>query len=85
MAASRSRLLAASTLNFLRVLWRVTRQVFHETVGALFFFFSVFGGTAAWRQWQRGTALWAAALASGFTVMMFLLGVSSFRSARRVR
>ncbi len=76
---------AVLTMNFLRLLWRVARQVFHETTGALFFFFSFFGGVSAWRQWQRGSSLWLAGVAAGFTLMMFLLGVSSFRSARRVR
>ncbi len=39
----------------LRVLWRVIRQLFHETTGALFGLFAIFGVVVAWREWKHGS------------------------------
>ncbi len=77
--------LAAATGGFARTLLRIARQVFHETAGAMFFFFAVLGGVAAWREWQKGSAQWLVALSIGFALMMAAFAVASFRSARRVR
>jgi hypothetical protein len=70
---------------FLRTLWRVTRQVFHEATGALFAVFALAGAISAWRAWHRGEREWMVWLPVGFVVMMGLFAVASFRSARRVR
>ncbi len=68
-----------------RTLLRVSRQVFHETTGALFGLFAFSAATSAWRGWHRGSAEWIAAMAAGFSLMMAAFAVSAFRSARRVR
>ena len=77
--------LAGAASGFLRTLVRIARQVFHETTGAIFFFFAVVGGVTAWREWQKGSAQWLVALTIGFALMMAAFGVAAFRSARRVR
>ena len=70
---------------FLASVWRVLRQLFHETVGALFVVFAVIGAAGVWREWQRGSAVWVLAVTVGFTLMMASFAIASFRSARRVR
>ena len=76
-------LLAALT-GFLLTVWRVLRQLFHETAGALFVVFSVVGAAGAWREWRRGAAPWVIAVAVGFTAMMAWFAVASFRSAHAI-
>ena len=76
------RALAFASGGFARALQRIARQVFHETIGAMFFFFAVVGGVAAWREWQKGSAQWLVALSIGFALMMAAFAVASFRSAR---
>jgi hypothetical protein len=71
--------------DFLFASWRVIRQLFHEMTGAIFVLFTVLGGVAVWREWQRGSALWLVALAAAFTGMMAWFAFESFRSARRIR
>ncbi len=75
----------AAANSFLGSLWRIARQLFHETTGALFFVFAALGATAAWHEWQRGSSQWVTALAIGFAAMMAAFAVACFRSARRVR
>jgi F0F1-type ATP synthase membrane subunit c/vacuolar-type H+-ATPase subunit K len=71
-------------VNFLRLLWRVSRQVFHEVTGTLFLLFAFVDGAAGWREWRQGNARWAAALAVGFALLLTAFGVRSFRDARRL-
>jgi len=77
---------------FLRTLWRVTRQLFHEVAGAAFLLLACSGAFSTWRYWKsrppdaHGIAgLWSVGLAASFTLMMAAFSVASFRSARRVR
>jgi hypothetical protein len=70
---------------FTRTLWRVARQVFHETTGALFAVFALAGGVAAWREWQRRDRTWLVWISIAFVVMMGSFAVVSFRKSRRVR
>jgi hypothetical protein len=70
---------------FTATLWRVTRQVFHETTGALFALFALAGALAAWREWQRGDRSWLVWLSIAFVAMMSSFAVAAFRKARRVR
>ena len=77
--------LVAALSGFLASLWRVLRQLFHETAGALFVVFTVIGAAGVWREWQRQAATWVLAVTVGFTVMMAWFAIASFRSARRVR
>lgn len=74
-----------SAIVTLRVLWRVTRQLFHEAMGAIFVLFAFYGLVVAWRQWQHRPVWWLLAFAIGYAVMMAAFAVLSFRSARRVR
>jgi hypothetical protein len=68
-----------------RTFWRLARQLFHETTGALFAFFAFAGASTSWRAWHQGAEHWIVALPLGFAVMMSWFAVSAFRSARRVR
>ena len=63
----------------------MTRQVFHESTGALFLLLGFMWSMAAFRQWTRGTPAWTWVALGGFSVMMLLFAWSSFRAARRVR
>ncbi|MGH9771472.1 MAG: hypothetical protein ACRD4Q_07210 [Candidatus Acidiferrales bacterium] len=88
MAAMRASLIPAlwhSMKVTLRVLWRVTRQVFHEATGALFGLFAAYGALLAWRQWRHGPILWLIGFAVAYSIMMAAFAVGSFRRARRVR
>jgi hypothetical protein len=69
----------------LRVLWRITRELFHETTGALFGFFAVFGAVVAWRSWKRGSIVWIMVVAIAYAIMMAAFAFGAFRRARRVR
>ncbi len=85
MANSLVNVLAGAAGPFLRTLWRIARQLFHETTGALFILFAAVGAASAWREWHKGAAQWLVALAIGFSLMMVIFAVASFSSARRVR
>ena len=69
----------------LRVLWRVTRQVFHEATGALFGLFAAYGLLLAWRQWHHRPVLWLVGLAIFYALMMGGFALGAFRRAKRVR
>jgi len=69
----------------LRVLWRVTRQVFHEATGALFGFFAGYGLLLAWRTWHHKPALWLVGLAVLYALMMGGFAFGAFRRAKRMR
>jgi len=69
----------------LRTFWRVTRQLFHETTGALFGLFAAWAAFAAWKQWKHRPALWLMGLAIAYAIMMAAFAFASFRRARRVR
>ena len=75
----------AAARNFLRVLWRVTRELFHEVTGALFFVIAVAALQSAWRSWQRGAGHMLLGISIGYALLMVLFGVLSFRDSRRVR
>jgi glycerol uptake facilitator-like aquaporin len=69
----------------LRALWRVTRQIFHEAMGAIFAIFAGYGVLLAWRQWHQRPVWWLLMFAIGYAAMMAAFAFLSFRSARRVR
>jgi hypothetical protein len=68
-----------------RALWRVIRQLFHETTGFLFAWFGVYGGLLAWRQWRERPEIWLVGLAVIYSAMMGAFSIGAFRRARRVR
>ena len=70
---------------FFRTLWRVARQVFHETTGAVFFLLALSWSGAALRTWRHGSASWVYVVCGCFALMMVIFGLLSFRSAKRVR
>jgi hypothetical protein len=76
---------AQSSGGFFRTLWRVLRQVFHESTGAMFLILALFWSAAAVRQWMRGASPWMWMALGGFALILISFGVSSFRAARRVR
>jgi glycerol uptake facilitator-like aquaporin len=69
----------------LRTFWRLSRQFFHEAMGAFFAIFALYGVMAAWRQWHHQPARWIVALAILYAVTMFCFAFASFRRARRIR
>lgn len=73
-----------SAMASLRAFWRVTRQLFHEAMGAFFAIFAVYGLTAAWRQWKVRPVAWVIAFAIAYTIAMAAFSVASFRRARKI-
>ena len=62
------------------------RAVFHETTGTLFFLIALSWLNSTIRLWrQGGAAHWVFATSGAFIGMMIVFGLTSFRSARRVR
>lgn len=70
---------------FFRTLWRALRQLFHETTGAVFLLFGFSWAAAGFRQWMNKSAPWLLVVCACFAVMFVMFGITSFRSARRVR
>lgn len=69
---------------FLATLWRILRQILHETAGALFLLFAALGGLSAWREWRLGSTEWIVGVSLAFAAMMAAFAFASFRSARRL-
>ena len=69
----------------LRVVWRVARQVFHETTGALFGLFAAYGLVLAYRTWHHKPTLWLVGLAVLYAIMMGAFAFGAFRRAKRIR
>ena len=70
---------------FFRTLWRVVRQVFHESTGTFFLIMALFWTVAAVRQWREGAETWSWVALGGFALIFAVFGLSSFLAARRVR
>jgi hypothetical protein len=69
----------------LRVIWRATRQLFHEATGAFFAMFALYGAVAAYREWHSRPTAWLLGFTVVYAVTMVIFAVTSFRRARRVR
>lgn len=76
---------ATKPRGFFRVLWRAARQVFHETIGAVFFLLALMWANAALRYWRLRAPNWEWRTGAGMALAMALFGFISFRAARRVR
>ncbi len=63
-------------------LWRVLKQLFHETVGALFAIMAFGWFNSAFRAWTRDVAHWLIALSIGVALLFVFFAVSSFRRVR---
>ena len=70
---------------FFGTFWRVIRQIFHESTGAIFLIMALFWTIAAVRQWRQGAETWTWMALGGFALVFAGFGLSSFRAARRVR
>lgn len=70
---------------FFSRLWFVARQLWHEVIGSVFVVLAFAGGSTALREWTRYGLGARFALAGCFTLTMLYFGVTSFRSARKVR
>jgi hypothetical protein len=70
---------------FFRTLWRLTRQLFHETTGTLFLILALSWSVATLRNWRSGSPSWLLGACLGVAAMMTAFGLISFRSARRLR
>jgi hypothetical protein len=75
----------AAARNFFRVLWRATRELFHEVTGALFFVIAVGALQSAWRAWHHGATHLMLGVTAGYALLMVVFGILSFRDSRRVR
>jgi hypothetical protein len=75
----------AAARNFFRVVWRATRELFHEVTGTLFFLIAVSAIQSGWRAWQRGAGHLLVGMDAVYAILMILFGVLSFRDSRRVR
>lgn len=75
----------AAARNFFRVVWRVTRELFHEVTGALFFVIAVGALQSAWRAWHHGAGHLMVGVTAAYALLMVLFGILSFRDSRRVR
>jgi hypothetical protein len=69
----------------LRVVWRVTRQLFHEFTGALFAVFAAYGVFIVWKEWKHRPAVWITGFVVIYVLMMVVFAFTAFRRARRVR
>jgi hypothetical protein len=69
----------------LRIWWRIMRQLFHETTGALFVVFAAYGAFVAWKEWKHRPTVWIVGFAIVYAIMMAAFGFGAFRRARRVR
>ena len=67
-----------------RRLWRTTRQVFHEVVGAMFAVLAFGWLNSAFRAWTRDVAHWLIGVSVGVAVLFVLFAVSSFRRSRQL-
>ena len=67
-----------------RRLWRTTRQVFHEVVGAMFAVLAFGWLNSAFRAWTRDVAHWLIGVSVAVAVLFVLFAVSSFRRSRQL-
>jgi NhaP-type Na+/H+ or K+/H+ antiporter len=63
-------------------LWRVTKQIFYETVGAIFAILALGWLSSAFRAWSRDVAPWLIAVTIAVALVFIFFAVSSFRRAR---
>jgi cell division protein FtsW (lipid II flippase) len=63
-------------------LWRVLKQLFYETVGAMFAILAFVWLNYAFRAWTRDVAHWLIAVTIVVALLFVFFAVSSFRRAR---
>jgi hypothetical protein len=67
-----------------RRLWRVAKQVFHETMGAAFALLAVGWMNSAFRAWTRDAAHWLIGASIVVALLFGTFSVSSFRRSRQL-
>jgi len=65
-------------------LWRVLKQLFHETVGAIFAVLAFAWLNLAFRGWTRDVAHWLIGVSIAVALLFIFFAVSSFRRARQL-
>ena len=82
MAATAKIASDAPQLRGFQRLWRVTKQIFYEVVGALFAILAFGWLNSAFRAWTRDVAHWLVAVSVVVALMFVFFAVTSFRRAR---
>ena len=65
-------------------LWRVAKQLFYETMGAIFAVLALAWSNYAFRAWTRDVAHWLIAVTVAVAILFIFFAVTSFRSARQL-
>lgn len=65
-------------------LWRVTKQLFHEVVGAIFAVLAFAWLNSAFRAWTRDVAPWLIVVSIAIAALFIFFAVTSFRRARHL-
>jgi hypothetical protein len=65
-------------------MWRLLRQLFHETTGALFAAMALACVNSSVRAWRAGESRWVVWLPVAYAAMMAYFAVTSFMRARKV-
>jgi hypothetical protein len=65
-------------------MWRLLRQLFHETTGALFAAMALGFANSAVRAWRARESRWILALPVAYAAMMGYFAVTSFLRSRKV-
>ena len=65
-------------------LWRVLKQLFYETVGAVFAVLALGWFNSAFRAWTRDVAHWLIGVSVAVALLFVFFAVSSFRRARQL-
>jgi VIT1/CCC1 family predicted Fe2+/Mn2+ transporter len=65
-----------------RRLWRVIKQIFYDTVGAMFAILAFAWLNSAFRAWTRDVALWLIGVSVAIALLFVFFAVSSFRRSR---
>jgi hypothetical protein len=68
----------------LRTMWRLLRQLFHETMGALFAAMGLAWTSSAVRAWRAGEPRWIVVLPVLYAGLMGYFAVTSFLKSRKV-
>jgi hypothetical protein len=67
-----------------RRLWRVVKQVFHESIGATFALLAFGWLNSAFRAWTRDVSHWLIGVSVAVALLFAAFSVSSFRRARQL-
>jgi galactitol-specific phosphotransferase system IIC component len=63
-------------------LWRVAKQLFYETMGAIFAILALGWLNTAFRAWTRDVAHWLIAVTVAVALLFIFFAVTSFRRVR---